>query len=101
MRAARKHLRLTQQDLASRAGVSLGTITGFESGTSTPQRANLARILAVVELAPPHAEPVDPVVAAIEACDLDLWRRHALLAEYHRHVQEQATPPRRRVGENR
>lgn len=42
--AARRRRKLTQQELAAEAGVSLGTISGLERGETLPQRANRAVI---------------------------------------------------------
>lgn len=39
-RLARKQIKLTQQELADRAGVSLGVISNLENGKTVPQGAN-------------------------------------------------------------
>ena len=48
VRAARKALKLTQQQVADLAGVSLNTYQMFETGKSSPQGANLQAMLLAV-----------------------------------------------------
>lgn len=43
--AARKQRKMTQQDVADAAGVSLGMINNLENGRSMPQSANRAAIV--------------------------------------------------------
>jgi DNA-binding XRE family transcriptional regulator len=50
-RAARALLNWTQLDLAQRAGVSIGTIRGFETDQSSPIPATLAALRAALEKA--------------------------------------------------
>jgi transcriptional regulator with XRE-family HTH domain len=45
VRAERRRRSMTQQDLATAADVSIRTIHNFERETSTPQAANLRKIL--------------------------------------------------------
>lgn len=49
VRNARKQLRLTQQQLADRAGVSLGVISNLEGGRTVPQGANRRAIARALE----------------------------------------------------
>lgn len=48
VRDARKRLRLTQQEVADLAGLSLRAYNGYERGEFQPQRANMAVILSAV-----------------------------------------------------
>lgn len=50
VRAARKRLKLTQEDVAGKVGLSLRTYQSFESGGSWPQKANLRAILQALDL---------------------------------------------------
>lgn len=47
VRDARRAMRLTQAEVAKRAGISLGTYQTFETGRSMPQAGNLQAILDV------------------------------------------------------
>jgi len=47
IRAVRSQLELTQEELASRLGVSIATVNRWEGGLSTPQRAAMDRIAAL------------------------------------------------------
>src|SRR4051794_34084112 len=47
LRALRGQLDLTQEELAERLGVSFATVNRWEGGGNKPQKAALARILAV------------------------------------------------------
>ena len=47
LRAIRSHADLTQEELASRLGVSFATVNRWEGGISTPQRAAMERITAL------------------------------------------------------
>lgn len=47
LRAIRSHAELTQEELASRLGVSFATVNRWEGGISTPQRAAMERITAL------------------------------------------------------
>src|SRR5688572_20933197 len=44
LRRQREALRLTQQELAARLGVSFATINRWEQGHAQPSRANLAKL---------------------------------------------------------
>lgn len=57
-RAARGLLDWTQERLADKSGVSIGAIRNFESGITTPMRANLAAIRSALEAA--GVEFIDP-----------------------------------------
>lgn len=46
--AARKARKMNQQDVADKAGVSLGTINNLENARSLPQRKNRAAIVAAI-----------------------------------------------------
>ncbi|HET7387341.1 MAG TPA: helix-turn-helix transcriptional regulator [Nocardioidaceae bacterium] len=48
----RKDRKLTQEQVASGAGVSLRAYQGFESGKSSPQGGNLRAILAFLDIDP-------------------------------------------------
>ena len=57
-RAARGLLDWTQERLADKSGVSIGAIRNFESGSTTPMRANLAAIQSALKAA--GVEFIDP-----------------------------------------
>jgi transcriptional regulator with XRE-family HTH domain len=50
VREERRRRGMTQQDLADAAGVAMRTIHNFERETSTPQAANLRKILHVLDM---------------------------------------------------
>jgi transcriptional regulator with XRE-family HTH domain len=50
-RAARGFLNWSQSILADRAGVDRSTVKDFESGRHTPNRTNMAAIVAALEMA--------------------------------------------------
>ena len=51
VRAARREAGLSRDDLALRAGLSLGTVRNVEAGSNLPNHATVLRLLAVKELA--------------------------------------------------
>src|SRR5437762_342062 len=62
LRAIRGSLNLTQEQLAERLGVSFATVNRWEGGTSAPQKAARAAIVALAEEA--GVETDDPASAA-------------------------------------
>lgn len=48
--ARRKELRLHQEDVATKAGVSVGMVSNAERGVSVPQTSNLLAIAAALDL---------------------------------------------------
>ncbi len=52
LRAARKHLKLTQEELAARSGVQAGEISRIERGKRDPQVSTVEKLAAAVELPP-------------------------------------------------
>lgn len=54
VRDARKRKRWRQQDLAERAGVSLGVVSNLERGKTRPQPANERRILTALDIETPE-----------------------------------------------
>ncbi|MGH7620128.1 MAG: N-6 DNA methylase [Gemmatimonadaceae bacterium] len=62
LRGIRAKLNLTQEQLADRLGVSFATVNRWEGGTSAPQKAPLAAIVALAEEA--GVETDDPASAA-------------------------------------
>ena len=61
LRTIRSQLALTQEELASRLGVSFATVNRWEGGASTPQRAAMERITALAaELGVVEDEPEEP-----------------------------------------
>jgi transcriptional regulator with XRE-family HTH domain len=52
LRAARKKLGLTQEEVAARSGVQAGEISRIEGGKRDPQVSTLEKLAAAVELAP-------------------------------------------------
>lgn len=58
LRAERRRLRLTQADLARRAGVAPETLRKYESGDRTPSRSSIERILAALAVPQPTVRAV-------------------------------------------
>jgi transcriptional regulator with XRE-family HTH domain len=52
LRAARKRLDLTQEEVAARSGVQAGEISRIESGKRDPQVSTLEKLAAALELPP-------------------------------------------------
>jgi transcriptional regulator with XRE-family HTH domain len=52
LRAARKKLGLTQEEVAERSGVQAGEVSRIESGKRDPQISTLEKLAAAVELPP-------------------------------------------------
>jgi len=52
LRAARKKLGLTQEEVAERSGVQAGEISRIETGKRDPQVSTLEKLAAAVELKP-------------------------------------------------
>jgi transcriptional regulator with XRE-family HTH domain len=52
LRAARKRLKLTQEELAARCGVQAGEISRIERGLRDPQVSTVEKLAAGVELPP-------------------------------------------------
>lgn len=52
LRAARKRLKLTQEELAERSGVQAGEISRIERGQRDPQVSTVEKLAAGVELPP-------------------------------------------------
>ncbi|HEX5928295.1 MAG TPA: helix-turn-helix transcriptional regulator [Solirubrobacterales bacterium] len=52
LRAARKELGLTQEEVASRSGVQAGEISRIENGKRDPQVSTLEKIAAALEMTP-------------------------------------------------
>jgi DNA-binding SARP family transcriptional activator/tetratricopeptide (TPR) repeat protein len=66
IRARRLAAGLTQTELASRAGLSLGAIRDLEQGRTTgPRPGSLARLAAVLELGPEDQAPARPPEVAV------------------------------------
>ena len=62
LRAHRYALRLTQAQLAERAGLSERAISDLERGLKTPQRATLSLLINALELSPDQVESFDLAV---------------------------------------
>lgn len=60
VRDARRRVRLSQREMARRAGVSVATVTGIESGTQLPSLRVLQELLAVAGLELCVDRPVQP-----------------------------------------
>jgi transcriptional regulator with XRE-family HTH domain len=77
VRAARKRKRWGQQELANRAGVSLGVVSNLERGKTRPQPANERAILTVLGIeTADDAEAIDEERRAWPpdvAVALDVW----------------------------
>jgi transcriptional regulator with XRE-family HTH domain len=52
LRAARKKLGLTQEDVAERSGVQAGEVSRIERGKRDPQVSTVERLAAAVEVPP-------------------------------------------------
>jgi transcriptional regulator with XRE-family HTH domain len=52
LRAARKRLDLTQEEVAERSGVQAGEVSRIEAGKRDPKVSTLERLAAAVELPP-------------------------------------------------
>ena len=52
LRAARKKLGLTQEEVAERSGVQAGEVSRIERGKRDPQISTLEKLAAAVEVAP-------------------------------------------------
>lgn len=89
LRRAMAQAELTNSDLATALGVSTRTIVNWTSRSQPTMpndrlQANLAKLL------PGYADQGDPVEIALRHSDLASWRQAALVAEYQRHLHEQA-----------
>jgi transcriptional regulator with XRE-family HTH domain len=52
LRAARKKLRLSQEEVAARCGLEQGEVSRIERGLRDPQVSTLEKLAAAVEVAP-------------------------------------------------
>lgn len=80
---------ITNAQLAAALGVSTRTIVNWTSRTdptmpSDLMQENLRRLM------PGYVDAGDPVEVAINHAELAPWRRAAMIAEYQRHLHEQA-----------
>lgn len=50
LRDARKRLKLTQEQLAERAGISVGALRGYEGGRRHPRKEHLSQIIGALQL---------------------------------------------------
>ena len=83
-----------QDDVATALGVNKRTVVNWTSRTnptmpSETDREKLNRLL------PGYADQGDPVEIALGHADLAPFRRAALIAEYQRHLHEQALEDKR------
>lgn len=88
----------SQRALGQATGLDRGTIKRAEDGTASAETyAVLDQWFTGQEpegtTAPPPLDDGDPVELALERSGLSVWRRHAVLAEYHRHRHEQEGKP--------
>ncbi|BAJ29660.1 MULTISPECIES: helix-turn-helix transcriptional regulator [Kitasatospora] len=56
LRAHRRGARLTQRELAAKAGLGIRTLCDLERGTAAPRPATAALLVAALDLARPAAE---------------------------------------------
>lgn len=77
VREVRKDRKLTQQQLADAADVSLGVVSNFERFFTYPQPGNLRAILRVLDLsdadAEEQADPQEGVLERCPRCDRTFW----------------------------
>lgn len=65
-RAARARLRLTQAELARRAGISRATLVNFEKGRGEPLRASMAALRSVLTDRPQHRSRLVHVLRTLQ-----------------------------------
>lgn len=93
LRSLREQRRWTQRQVADALGVSVKTVSNWESGRNDPRSsigaleklfgANLSGVGVEVE-------PADLVEVALRQSVLVEWRQDAVLSEYKRHLHQQA-----------
>ncbi|MEQ9225665.1 MAG: nucleotidyltransferase domain-containing protein [Parvibaculum sp.] len=66
LRAARARLRLTQAELARRAGISRATLVNFEKGRGTPLRASLQALQSALSDRPQHKSRLAHVLRTLQ-----------------------------------
>lgn len=74
-RAARARLRLTQAELARRAGVSRATLVNFEKGRGEPLRASLQALQSALTDRPRHKSRLAHVLRALQRARPELEAR--------------------------
>ena len=74
-RAARARLRLTQAELARRAGVSRATLVNFEKGRGAPLRASLQALQSVLTDRPRHKSRLAHVLRTLQKARPELEAR--------------------------
>jgi hypothetical protein len=80
---------LTNSDVATALGVSTRTVVNWIS-RSNPTMPIDRMVETLRRLLPGYSEQGDPVEIALRGADLAPWRQAALVAEYQRHLHEQA-----------
>ncbi|MDP1626822.1 nucleotidyltransferase domain-containing protein [Parvibaculum sp.] len=78
LRAARARLRLTQAELARRAGISRATLVNFEKGRGTPLRASLQALQSALSDRPRHKSRLAHVLRTLQKAQPELERRGVL-----------------------
>lgn len=78
LRAARARLRLTQAELARRAGISRATLVNFEKGRGTPLRASLQALQSALSDRPRHKSRLAHVLRTLQKARPELERRGVL-----------------------
>lgn len=78
LRAARARLRLTQAELARRAGISRATLVNFEKGRGTPLRASLQALQSALSDRPQHKSRLAHVLRTLQKARPDLEKQGVL-----------------------
>lgn len=89
LRRAMRQAGMTNGDLANVLGVSNRTVSNWISPTA-PKMPRETEIEQLRRLLPEYDNGGDGVEASIARSELAPWRRAALVAEYQRHLHEQA-----------
>lgn len=95
LKAAMASKRLSREDVALAAGVTVRTVTNWTSGETKPsdrERESLRRLLGEYD------SPGDPVIVAIGQSELVEWRQDAVKSTYRRHLSEQKDGARDQEG---